>query len=96
MIKEMKELINKLAINEIPFQVVKGFVDDAPQIFIPEANNPKIDFVCHSASYGGNSGLMECMDWNNDFPEIFEEDNVIGWLNCDDAWKIVKKVMASD
>ena len=96
MIKEMRELINELVINEIPFQVKTNWVDDTPQIYIPDANNPKIDFICHKYSYGGTSELMECMDYNDDYSEIFGEDSVLGWLDCREAWKIVKKVMTSD
>lgn len=55
------------------------------QICSPSVEDCKIDAICHSGSYGHESGLLEIMS-------AFEpDDGVAGWLTAQEAFEYFRK-----
>ena len=79
----MIKLINLLAENNMPFQVIiDEELDNTKQIFIPNYINPVFDIVCNKYSYGNKEGLLEIMNHENNECE--------GFLTAEDVYNIVK------
>ena len=86
---EMEKLIVKLSDNRVTFDLTFNWNGNTPQVWIPRADSPLCDVICHEFSYGGKDGLLEilCKNW----------DDVRGWLTADEAYElIVKEVKRAD
>ena len=90
---EMNTLIRLLARKNIPFDVVahQACGKIVFNIAIPNADSPVIDVASSDTTYGGSSGLLEAMA----FEEASEATNydAIGWLNAYKAMIVIKRAL---
>ncbi len=99
-LSQMNALIRKLALAGIPFEV-RGFPSTSEcmmgtlQICAPTIKKPAIDIVCHGSSYGHEGGLMEAMAHGSYAEKHGWGDDVCGWLDVDEAFKLVADVITS-
>lgn len=78
-VTEMSKLAAGLALNGIPFSFKSLY--DGFQIV---ATKDDWDVVCHSGSYGHETGLLEGLG------KCFDEDgDVRGWLSADEALSLI-------
>lgn len=79
---EMIKLVEMLAINKVPFQVVNQQEFDTIQVFIPNFIKPVFDVVCNKYSDGNKSGLLEI------YSDIDKKHT--GFLTAKDVYNMVR------
>ena len=79
-IENLEKLLVESNIPHIKRRIYNGF-----QILYPDIKHCKCSIVCHSASYGGENGLLEIYGLLND------EDDVVGHLDYLNVFERIKK-----
>ena len=80
---EMQKLSLMLKGAGIPHEMIIQPMYHTPQLCFPDRSRKDSGVICHDFSYGGNVGLLETMG--------FGEDDVIGFLNAEEALKIITR-----
>lgn len=82
-ITQVDKLITMLEATNIPFEVT--VLCGRPQVRYPNKEHPVCDAVCHWASYGHQTGLIEIMGLTRN------NDSVEGYLNADEVSARIKE-----
>lgn len=77
------ELITMLEKTDIPFVVTSNH--GRPQVWYPNDIDPVCDAICHWASYGHQTGLIEIMGLTHN------DDSVEGYLNANEVFARIKE-----
>ena len=80
---QVDELITMLEKTDIPFTVTSN--NGRPQVWYPDDKHPVCDAICHWASYGHQTGLIEIMGLTHN------NDSVEGYLNADEVFTRIKE-----
>lgn len=77
------KLITMLEKTDIPFTVTSSY--GRPQVWYPDDKHPVCDAICHWASYGHQTGLIEIMGLTHN------NDSVEGYLNANEVFARIKE-----
>jgi hypothetical protein len=91
---EMTKLLMALKALDIPHEVINQQWTGTPQIWYPNAKEPKMDIICHEYSYGGRDGLLEIMGLLTE--EEAEYDSVVGYLTAENVLARILKDRAEN
>lgn len=80
---QVDELITMLEKTDIPFVVTLSH--DRPQVWYPSYINPICNAICHWASCGHQTGLIEIMGLT------YNDDSVEGYLNAEEVFARIKE-----
>lgn len=81
--------ILEILLNENNIPHIKRRIYDGFQILYPNIEQCKCSVVCHSASYGGEKGMLEIYGLLND--EEKRDDDVVGHLDYLNVFERIKK-----
>lgn len=89
----MTKLVSILTLTNVPFQVKAQTVlgHKYPQVFIPSAEAPVIDVVCHPFSKGGEQGFLEA-GYRDETGEVYD---VKGYLTSIEAAALIMERMGT-
>ena len=89
----MTELVSTLILVNVPFQVEAQtvFKHKYPQVFVPSAEAPVIDVICHPYSEGGQQGFLE-VGYRDENGEVYD---VEGYLTGSEAAALIMERMGT-